>query len=99
MKNGGDFIDDDKMNITVDTIQIERADSNMLEWLFILQDTSNSLPFSRFAHNRGSVMTVRVDKFLFSAQPDSPAKNRNASHGITAIINIHIFVHVVESKI
>lgn len=69
VSNEGNFIDDDDMAITMENARFERVDVKMMDWLIIMQDTSNRLPSSRFSHEKNSTMTFHTPSFYFETQP------------------------------
>jgi hypothetical protein len=71
--NENDFIDNDRMSGYAKAIHFEKIHPELLDWLLVLQDTSNKLPDSRFSHMKNSEMYFHGDTVLFSTQPVSSA--------------------------
>ncbi len=69
VNNDSTFIDQDLMQATVDRIVFNRLDSALLDWMITLQDTSNRLPMSRFAHQKNMRMEANLPSLQFSTSP------------------------------
>eukprot|EP01031_Cornospumella_fuschlensis_P028431 gene28431-34322_t len=69
VKNCGDYIDQDHMEISAKSVNFENCPSELFHWLVVLQDTSDRLPSCRFNHKKNNEMKVLVNYFVISIQP------------------------------
>lgn len=69
VNNETTFIDSDLMEAKIDKVAFENMSSAMLDWLMVLQDASNRLPSSRWAHQKNVTMLVNLRSLLISTQP------------------------------
>lgn len=85
VNNTGEHIDHEHMTVDVKDVDIKFVQPLFLAWLCALQETSNKIPSSRFAHIKTSVMVATVDTLYVSVQSsaltDSPIAMDPASGG------------------
>jgi hypothetical protein len=67
--NENSFVDDDHMVINVKRVEFTHINSPFMDWLLALQDASNVMPVSRFAHLKESEIKINAENMLFSTAP------------------------------
>ena len=65
------YLDNDSQVVQVDQVNFRGLNVMQLHWLFMLQDLSNKLPNSRFAHPKASTMDISVATIVFGTEPDA----------------------------
>lgn len=87
VNNIGEFVDSEVMDVSVADVHIAFVQPLFLAWLCALQDTSNKIPSSRFAHSKSSVMSAHLRCLFLSIQSsalvDSPVAGDVGSGGWT----------------
>jgi hypothetical protein len=63
------FLDEDLMEAKIERIFFDNMDSLLLDWMIIMQDASNRMPSSRWAHQKNVVMDVLISTLRFSTKP------------------------------
>jgi hypothetical protein len=83
VRNTGDHIDSEDMVVSVGDVRFHKVDPLFLNWLCILQHTSDKIPSSRFSHPKHSTMSVRVDSVYFtSGYCDADVESWQACHAV-----------------
>ena len=80
--NEKDFLDSMNMDCVAERVVFEGVSPSALDWLFVLQNTVDKLPNSRFSHMQSTVMRLLLRQFVFSTQPlrfDLPSVGPSAS--------------------
>lgn len=67
--NERDFVDQMTMDIYVRSVQFLNASPFVVDWLFVLQNTADKIPNSRFSHTQRTKMRVLLQDFSFSTNP------------------------------
>lgn len=71
VRNEGDCIDTDETAISLQTLHMFGLDQRVIDWLLVLQDTSNRLPMSIHSHRRRSKMQIQAETMGVSLCPVS----------------------------
>ena len=69
------YRDKETMAVSCDTVCFHRCSTELLEWMFILQDISNNLPNSRFAHVKTTTMTADVSEMYYNCYASVDSTN------------------------
>lgn len=67
VRNVGDHIDNENMSVSVGDVRFHKVDPLFLNWLCVLQHTSDKIPSSRFSHPKHSSMSVTVKSAYFTS--------------------------------
>eukprot|EP01038_Epipyxis_sp_PR26KG_P009008 gene9008-12150_t len=78
--NEKSFIDEDNMEIKIKSVIFSGVNQLFLDWLFIMQETADKLPSSRFSHSKNSKMNVSLDCFQFSTNPRHFSKKLSSNN-------------------
>lgn len=69
VSNENDFMDTDHMSVGAGRVDMDQIEADLLHWLVTLQDTSDRMPFSRFAHRKHSNILMKADRIVTGVQP------------------------------
>ena len=67
--NSGDYIDDETMNVNIDSVIFGELDTLYLNWCLIAQQLADQIPNSRFGHVKRDRMTLTVRHADVSLSP------------------------------
>jgi hypothetical protein len=85
VNNAGDYVDSESLRASVSEVAMAHVQPLFLAWLCCLQDASNNIPSSRFAHPKSSALLVSMAALHLgvdsSALNDSPVNVNGSGSG------------------
>ena len=75
VNNTHPFIDKEETYGNIDVVSFPETPNQLLRWLLVMQEMSDSIPSTRFGHMKDSELNIFIRSFQFRTFPDACAEN------------------------